>query len=179
MAILENIFGSRHSSDENFFYALKKILGFKPKDITIYQEAFTHRSMNTLHSDGRPQSYERMEFLGDAMLSAVIASHLYNKVPTGDEGYLTKMLICVVPSIFENQKIKSLFMFLTPLYKMTLIAYYFSFQTLYVYIRFNNSLINKFFAKDISPIKIYSAYKSLKNISMDIYPKLICWYRCF
>jgi ribonuclease-3 len=40
---------------------------------------------------GNPLNYERLEFLGDAMLSAVIAGHLFNEAPTGDEGYLTKM----------------------------------------------------------------------------------------
>ena len=39
---------------------------------------------------GNPFNYERLEFLGDAMLGSVIAAHLYNEVPSGDEGYLTK-----------------------------------------------------------------------------------------
>ena len=69
-----------------FFIAIKQLLGFKPKNIDIYQEAFTHRSTNTTSTQGHAQNYERMEFLGDAMLSAIIASHLYNEVPGGNEG---------------------------------------------------------------------------------------------
>jgi ribonuclease-3 len=58
----------------------------------------THRSSNKLSSDGNPINYERLEFLGDAMLSAVIA-HLFNKAPNGDEGYLTKMRSKIVENI--------------------------------------------------------------------------------
>jgi ribonuclease-3 len=48
-------------------------------------------------------NYERMEFLGDAMLSSVIAAHLYKKVPTGDEGYLTKMRSKIVSREHLNE----------------------------------------------------------------------------
>jgi len=68
MASLKNIFSSRSEKDEEFYAAIKKIIGFKPHEISIYEEAFTHRSMNSTHSDGKPQNYERLEFLGDAML---------------------------------------------------------------------------------------------------------------
>ena len=44
-----------------------------------------------------------MEFLGDAMLSSIIAAHLYNKVPGGDEGYLTKMRSKVVSREHLNE----------------------------------------------------------------------------
>jgi ribonuclease III len=103
MASLKNIFSSRNDKDEEFYYALKNILGFKPTNINIYKEAFTHRSMNTTNGDGRPQNYERMEFLGDAMLGSVIAAHLFKKVPNGNEGYLTKMRSKVVSREHLNE----------------------------------------------------------------------------
>lgn len=103
MASLKNILNPRAEKDGDFFLAMKKILGFKPKDITIYQEAFTHRSMNEKTSKGVPQNYERLEFLGDAMLGAVIASHLFTEVPSGDEGYLTKMRSKVVSREHLNE----------------------------------------------------------------------------
>jgi len=103
MTSLKNIFGSRPEKDENFFNEMKRILGFNPKDISIYEEAFTHRSMNERNSEGRRQNYERLEFLGDAMLSAVIASHLFKKVPGGNEGYLTKMRSKVVSREHLNE----------------------------------------------------------------------------
>ena len=103
MASIKDIFNPRAEKDEDFFVAIKKILGFKPKDIRIYEEAFTHRSMNETNSDGQRQNYERLEFLGDAMLGAVIASHLFMEVPSGDEGYLTKMRSKVVSREHLNE----------------------------------------------------------------------------
>lgn len=87
---------------------LIKILEFKPKEIRFYKKAFTHRSMNIKDSKGNAINYERLEFLGDAMLSAVIASHLYLEVPAGDEGYLTKMRSKVVSREHLNELGKDL-----------------------------------------------------------------------
>lgn len=103
MGSIRNIFSSRHEKDGEFFYSLKKILGFKPKDLSIYETAFTHRSTNEKNESGQPQNYERLEFLGDAMLGAVIAAHLYKKVPEGNEGYLTKMRSKVVSREHLNE----------------------------------------------------------------------------
>jgi len=103
MAKLKNIFSSRPERDDTFYRKLKKILGFKPKTISIYEEAFTHRSMNERNVEGQRQNYERLEFLGDAMLGAVIASHLFKKVPGGNEGYLTKMRSKVVSREHLNE----------------------------------------------------------------------------
>lgn len=103
MASLKNIFNSRAQKDGDFFLAIKKLLGFNPKDIGIYEEAFTHRSTNSTSAQGHAQNYERMEFLGDAMLSSVIAAHLFNEVPGGNEGYLTKMRSKVVSREHLNE----------------------------------------------------------------------------
>lgn len=99
---------SRSSEDGIFFNEIEKILGFKPLKIEIYKKAFTHRSSNKLDENGNPISYERLEFLGDAMLSSVIAAHLFNKVPTGDEGYLTKMRSKIVSREHLNELGKDL-----------------------------------------------------------------------
>ncbi len=58
---------------------------------------------NEKNSNGEPQNYERMEFLGDAMLGSVIASHLFKEVPGGNEGYLTKMRSKVVSREHLNE----------------------------------------------------------------------------
>jgi len=85
-------FSSRSSTEDgNFFSTLKDILGFKPKNIELYHIAFTHRSMAQFDSNGHPISYERLEFLGDAILSSVISAYLYEEMPTKNEGYLTQM----------------------------------------------------------------------------------------
>lgn len=103
MASIKNIFNSRAETHGDFFYEIKRILGFAPKDISIYLEAFTHRSTNEKNSEGHSQNYERMEFLGDAMLGSVIASYLYKMVPGGNEGYLTKMRSKVVSREHLNE----------------------------------------------------------------------------
>lgn len=70
---------------------ISKKLGFIPNNIEIYEKVFIHRSANVTDSDGKIISYERLEFLGDSVLSLVIAQHLFLSAPNEDEGYLTKM----------------------------------------------------------------------------------------
>ncbi len=82
----------RQTKEEALFYdEIKTILGFSPKNILLYKKAFLHSSIKNTDSKGNPLNYERLEFLGDAMLGAVIASYLFKKVPSGNEGYLTQM----------------------------------------------------------------------------------------
>ncbi len=104
MGILKKIFSkSRASEGGIFFDKIKAIIGFEPTKIECYKTAFTHRSLNKLDADGNPISYERLEFLGDAMLSSVIAAYLFMEVPSGDEGYLTKMRSKIVSREHLNE----------------------------------------------------------------------------
>jgi len=104
MRILKKIFlKSRPDEGGIFFNEIQKILGFKPDNIHYYKKAFTHRSSNKLDIKGNPMNYERLEFLGDAMLSSVIAAYLYNEAPAGDEGYLTKMRSKIVSREHLNE----------------------------------------------------------------------------
>ncbi len=61
--------------------------GYRPIDLNIFKKALRHKSL----SSGDINSNERLEFLGDAILDAVVAEYLYNKFPGDDEGYLTKL----------------------------------------------------------------------------------------
>lgn len=108
MKNIRNIFNSRFKRNGNFFMELTEILDFKPRQVKFYQKAFTHRSMNIKDRKGNAINYERLEFLGDAMLSSVIASHLYLEVPSGDEGYLTKMRSKIVSREHLNELGKDL-----------------------------------------------------------------------
>lgn len=108
MSVIRNILNSRSSKGGNFFNILTDILGFKPKALTHYKKAFTHRSLNRKDEEGNAINFERMEFLGDAMLSAVVASHLFKAVPGGNEGYLTKMRSKVVSRKHLNELGKDL-----------------------------------------------------------------------
>ena len=92
MNIIKKIFSkSRSQEDGIFFDTIQKILGFQPVSIDFYKKAFTHRSSNKLDENGHPINYERLEFLGDAILGAVVAEYLFKLFPKKDEGFLTQM----------------------------------------------------------------------------------------
>ncbi len=103
-----NIFNSHSKEDGDFFLGMTKILGFKPKKLSIYKKAFLHRSANVKNEKGEAMNYERLEFLGDSMLGTIISKYLYNEVPTGDEGYLTKMRSKIVSREHLNELGKDL-----------------------------------------------------------------------
>lgn len=79
------------SPRKEFYLLLKDIIGFYPSNLRIYDIAFVHRSASLNDSQGNPVNNERLEYLGDAILGAVIADFLYNRFPQEDEGFLTKM----------------------------------------------------------------------------------------
>ena len=87
---------------------LKELLNFSPGKINHYKKAFTHRSVQMIDRKGIAINYERLEFLGDSILGSVIASYLYKKVPTGNEGYLTQMRSKIVSREHLNELGKDL-----------------------------------------------------------------------
>jgi ribonuclease-3 len=104
MSIIRKIFQkSRSEEDGIFFTDIQKILGFKPIEISNYKTAFIHRSKSKIDPKGNPINYERLEFLGDSMLSSIIAAYLFDKAPAGDEGYLTKMRSKIVSREHLNE----------------------------------------------------------------------------
>jgi len=79
------------SSDRKEFYLfLKNLLGFYPQNLRLYDLAFIHKSASIVDSQGNFVNNERLEYLGDAILGAIIADFLYNRFPQEDEGFLTK-----------------------------------------------------------------------------------------
>ena len=108
MKFIRNIFNSRPDKGRDFFLEVKKLIGFTPLDLSIYKIAFTHRSFNLKNSTGVAVNDELLEFLGDAMLDAVISKYLYDKVPQGDEGYLTNMRSKIVSREHLNELGKEL-----------------------------------------------------------------------
>ena len=69
--------------------ALYQILGFYPGNMQLYEQAFTHRSSSIEKEHGRWVNNERLEFLGDAILNAIVATIIYKKFPNGNEGFMT------------------------------------------------------------------------------------------
>ncbi len=108
MGFPKNIFNSHSKEDGDFFLGISNILGFKPKMLKLYKKAFMHRSANKKDKIGNPMNYERLEFLGDAMLGTIISHHLFKEVPEGDEGYLTKMRSKIVSREHLNELGKDL-----------------------------------------------------------------------
>lgn len=91
MISFRNIFKPNTKKNTSLKASLNKILGYTPKNLYYYIKAFTHGSTNQKDSFGNSINYERLEYVGDAILSAVIAHYLFEKVLGADEGYLTKM----------------------------------------------------------------------------------------
>ena len=108
MNFIRKIVSPHAKEDEGFYNELKTLLDFSPKKIDYYKKAFTHRSVKEVDKKGNPINYERLEFLGDAMLGSVIASYLYKKAPDGSEGYLTQMRSKIVSREHLNELGKDL-----------------------------------------------------------------------
>jgi ribonuclease-3 len=79
------------SRDKKFILSLHNLLGFFPGNLSVYHLAFRHRSTASEHQSGIKMSNERLEYLGDAILGAVIAELLFKKYPFREEGFLTEM----------------------------------------------------------------------------------------
>jgi ribonuclease-3 len=103
MSLFSKIIPSRSKKDEIFFAEIQKIIGFRPSKLMHYKKAFTHSSIKKTSSAGKPLNYERLEYLGDAILSAVIAFFLFKKMPRGTEGYLTQMRSKIVSREHLNE----------------------------------------------------------------------------
>ena len=70
-------------------HPLERLLGLSFTDLTLLQEALTHKSAGT-------PNYERLEFLGDAVLELVVTEQIYRLHPTLDEGAMTRMRVALV-----------------------------------------------------------------------------------
>ena len=79
------------SKHRTFYFSLVHILGFLPGNRRLYEIAFIHRSASTVCKKGHLINNERLEYLGDAILDAVIAAYLYDQFPQKDEGFLTQV----------------------------------------------------------------------------------------
>ncbi|MBN1133178.1 MAG: ribonuclease III [Bacteroidales bacterium] len=79
-----------------FIYRLTKILGYIPRNISIYKTAFTPKSAIVKTENGDPVNNERLEFLGDAILNAIVAEILFERFPQDNEGFLTKVRARIV-----------------------------------------------------------------------------------
>jgi len=77
--------------NKEFYTFLKKRLNINPRNMQLYELAFLHRSASLTLTDGSVVNNERLEFLGDAVIDAVIADYLFRIFPKEREGFLTRM----------------------------------------------------------------------------------------
>lgn len=74
-------------SAKEFRKQLHNVLGFVPGHLSLYKTALSHRSIR----EGADENNERLEFLGDAVLSSIVGHYLFMRYPYKDEGFLTEM----------------------------------------------------------------------------------------
>lgn len=85
-----NLFRYHNKAEKDLAKYIKNVFGFYPRNIALFQLAFTHKSMS--HKiNGISESNERLEYLGDAVLSSIVAEYLFKKYPTKQEGFLTEI----------------------------------------------------------------------------------------
>ena len=75
--------------EKELFSSLREILGFYPRRIELYKLALMHKSIARRNAKGKPVNNERLEFLGDAVLDAVVGDIVYRHFEGKREGFLT------------------------------------------------------------------------------------------
>ncbi len=86
-----DFFKVHFSKDKKLYQSINNILGFYPGNIFLYKLAFLHKSASQDTKKGVKVSNERLEYLGDTILSTIVADFLFKKYPFNDEGFLTEM----------------------------------------------------------------------------------------
>jgi ribonuclease III len=86
-----------------FTSRLKKLTGFRPGNLKLYEVAFIHRSATFVLPDGQKVNNERLEYLGDAVLDAILSDYLFEKFPDAAEGFMTKIRSRIVNREILNQ----------------------------------------------------------------------------
>ena len=75
--------------EKELYSSLYTVIGFYPHNISFYKQALMHKSIKQRNSKGRPVNNERLEFLGDAVLDAIVGDIVYNHFQGKREGFLT------------------------------------------------------------------------------------------
>ncbi len=91
------------STNKDFYDELRRITGLFPGNEELYKLAFIHKSASLRLHDGMVINNERLEFLGDAILDAVVAEYLYTRFPDKNEGFLTQTRSKIVNGDYLGQ----------------------------------------------------------------------------
>lgn len=87
----KRINGTYLPDKREFSSRLRKILGFRPGNLKLYEIAFIHRSASFTLPNGKKVNNERLEYLGDAVLDAILSDYLFEVFPDANEGFMTKI----------------------------------------------------------------------------------------
>jgi len=99
----KRINGTYLLDEQEFKVRLKKLLRFNPGNLQLYEIAFIHRSASLTLPNGKKVNNERLEYLGDAVLDAILSDFLFVKFPDANEGFLTKIRSRIVNRDVLNQ----------------------------------------------------------------------------
>ena len=94
--------------DKELYLSLYHILGYIPHDIKYYKLALMHKSVARRNNKGKPANNERLEFLGDAILDAIVGDIVYEHFPGKREGFLTNTRSKIVQRDTLNRLAKAL-----------------------------------------------------------------------
>lgn len=102
MIAIRRLYNFFLAKDKQLAKSVSPIIGFVPANLNIFKLAFHHKS-SSQDMDSPLRSNERLEFLGDSILSTIVAEYLFKKYPNGTEGFLTKMRSRIVKRKTLNQ----------------------------------------------------------------------------
>jgi ribonuclease-3 len=100
---IRNFLRTYFSSHRKMRQAIKNIFGFYPGNIFLYKQAFRHKSASLQQKSGLRINNERLEYLGDAVLSLVVADYVFRRFPFENEGFLTQMRSKIVSRASLNK----------------------------------------------------------------------------
>jgi ribonuclease III len=104
VSLLRNKGNGTYILDKKEFRSrLKKLLKLNPRNLQLYEIAFIHRSASYTLNNGKKINNERLEYLGDAVIDAILSDYLFVKFPDANEGFLTKIRSRIVNRDVLNQ----------------------------------------------------------------------------
>jgi len=98
-----SLFRYRNKAEKDLAKYINNVFGFYPHNISLFQLAFTHKSFGTKKLNGITINNERLEYLGDTVLSTIVGEYLFKKFPTKQEGFLTEMRSKIVSRASLNK----------------------------------------------------------------------------
>jgi ribonuclease-3 len=97
------LFRYHNKAEKDLARYINNVFGFYPRNISLYQLAFTHKSLSTKKFNNITINNERLEYLGDTVLSTIVGEYLFKKFPTKQEGFLTEMRSKIVSRASLNK----------------------------------------------------------------------------